>query len=295
MREPSEPNLKFCFALSFSPLDQFVPLAKAGDESGWHAVALSDHVANPEVIESTYPYTEDGSRRWEPFTPWADPWVSIGAMAGSTTNLRFFTNVYVLPMRPPMAVAKAVGTAAAISGNRVALGVGMGWMAEEFKLLEQPFARRGKRADEMLEVLAKLWAGGWVEHHGEFYDFDRLEMSPTPTERIPIYVGGLSEPALRRAARHDGWISDLHTIDELREISEKLHRYREELGKADEPFAIIGSTLEAGDIDGYRRVADAGVTHLLTMPWVFYNGFTEDLGERIDGIHRFAEDIIAKY
>ena len=106
--------------------------------------------------------------------------------------------------------------------------------------MEQPFARRGERADEMLEVLAKLWAGGWVEHHGEFYDFDQVEMSPAPTERIPIYVGGISEPALRRAARHDGWISDLHTIDELREITTKLRRYREELGRADEPFAVRG-------------------------------------------------------
>jgi probable F420-dependent oxidoreductase len=293
--ETGGPPLEFCIALSFSPLDHFVPLAKAADEAGWHAVALSDHVANPEVIESVYPYTEDGGRRWEPFTPWADPWVAIGAMAGSTTSIRFFTNVYVLPMRPPATVAKAVGTAAVISGNRVALGVGMGWMEEEFRLLEQPFARRGKRADEMLEVLEKLWAGGWAEHHGEFYDFDRLEMSPAPTERIPIYVGGMSEAALRRAARHDGWISDLHTVDELREITTKLRRYREELGKADEPFAVVGSTLEAVDLDGYRRVADAGVTHLLTMPWVFYSGFTDDIDARVDGVRRFADDIIARY
>ena len=118
-------------------------------------------------------------------------------------------------MRTPFAVAKTVGTAAVLSGNRVALGIGMGWNADEFALMEQPFRQRGKRADEMLEVLAKLWAGGWVEHHGEFYDFDRVEMSPAPTERVPVYVGGMSEAALRRAARHDGWISDLHRSDEL--------------------------------------------------------------------------------
>ena len=175
-------------------------------------------------------------------------------------------------------MAKAVGTAAVISGNRVALGVGMGWMEEEFALLEQPFARRGKRADEMLEVLAKLWGGGWVEHHGEFYDFDRLEMSPTPTERDPdlrrrsVGAGAAPGGAPRRVDQRP----PPHRRARARSRA-TLHRYREELGKADEPFAIVGSTLEAGDLDGYRRVADAGVTHLLTMPWVFYSGFTDDL------------------
>jgi probable F420-dependent oxidoreductase len=287
--------LKFCFATTWSDPTHLAPLAQAADECGWWAASCSEHVVNPEVLTSPYPYTETGERRWEAFTPWPDPWVAIGAMAAVTERLRFFTNVYVLPLRPPFAVAKTVGTAAVMSGNRVALGIGMGWMEEEFSLLEQPFRRRGKRADEMLLVLEKLWGGGWVEHHGEFYEFDRLEMTPTPTERVPIYVGGLSEAALRRAARHDGWISDLQTTDELGSVAGTLRRYREELGRADEPFAVIGSASDAFDVDGYRRMEEVGVTHLLTMPWVFYSGFTNELGEKVDGIRRFADDVIAKF
>jgi probable F420-dependent oxidoreductase len=287
--------MKFTFALSMSPLEQFVPLAKVADEHGWHAVACSDHVVNPEVMHSIYPYTEDGGRRWEPFTAWPDCWVAIGAMAAATTNLRFFTNVYVLPMRNPFAVAKTVGTAAVMSGNRVSLGIGMGWMEDEFNLLEQPFKRRGKRADEMLDVLRTLWSGGWVEHHGEFYDFDSLEMSPTPTEPIPVYVGGVSEPALRRAARNDGWVSDIHTTEELAEIRTKLDGYRREYGREDKDFAMIASCSDAFDYDGYRRLEDVGVTHLLTMPWVFYAGFTDDLQPRIDGIKRFTDDILSRF
>src|SRR5689334_2706744 len=183
--------MKFCFAMSFSPLEEYLPLAKAADECGWHAVTCSDHVVNPKEISSPYPYTADGTRRWEPFTPWPDCWVAIGAMAGATEQLHFFTNVYVLPMRPPFVIAKEVATAAVMSNNRVALGIGMGWMEEEFELLEQPFARRGKRADEMLDVMRKLWGGGWVEHHGEFYDFEALEMSPAPSAPVPVYVGGI--------------------------------------------------------------------------------------------------------
>lgn len=286
--------MKYCIGLGFSPLEHYVPIAKAADEGGWDTIAVSDHVVNPEVITSTYPYTPDGGRRWEPFTPFADPWVAIGAMAGATERVRFTTNVYVLPMRPPFAVAKAVSTAAAISGGRVALGIGMGWMAEEFELLEQPFRQRGKRADEMLEVLRALWAGGWVEHHGEHYDFDRLEMTPAPGS-VPIYVGGLSDAALRRAARHDGWISDLHTSDELAGICERLAAHRADLGRSNEPFAVLAACRDAWDLDGYRRLEEIGVTHLVTQPWLFYAGDTDDVLERVDGIRRFAEDVIARH
>ena len=127
-------------------------------------------------------------------THWPDPWVTIGFLAGHTTTLRFFTNIFVLPPRPPVAVAKLAGTAAALSGNRVALGIGMGWMEEEFEAMGQPFAGRGKRADEMIEVLRTLWTGEVVEHHGEFFDLPPLEIQPVPTEPVPIWVGGTSEP-----------------------------------------------------------------------------------------------------
>ena len=291
---PDTDRLQFCLGYGFSPLEQYVPLAKAADAHGWDWAAVSDHVVNPETIESKYPYSKTGDRRWEHFTEFADPWVAIGAMAAVTERLRFTTNVYVLPMRPPAAVAKVVATAAALSGGRVALGVGMGWMAEEFEIMEQSFAKRGARADEMIEVLRKLWAGGWVEHHGAHYDFAPLEMTPSPGG-VPIFVGGTSEPALRRAARNDGWVSDLQTTEELAAFCTKLRAYRDELDRGDEPFTVIASCKDAWDLDGYRRLHDIGVTNLLTQPWMFYAGDTKDLGERIDGIARFSEDIIARW
>ena len=137
--------MRFSISSAFQDFSEVVALAKAADEIGYHGLALSDHVINLEVLETAYPYTSDGSRRWEPFTPWLDPWVTVGALATVTEKLQFFTSVYVLPMRNPLLVAKAVGTAAVISNNRVQLGIGTGWCEEEFDLLEQPFARRGKR------------------------------------------------------------------------------------------------------------------------------------------------------
>lgn len=287
--------MQFCYSATFSAPNELVTLAKAGDESGWSTLTVSDHLINPIATRSTYPYTKDGQRRWEMGTPWPDPWVTIGHLSAVTERLRFLTTVYILPARTPVHVAKQVGTAAALSGDRVDLGIGMGWMEEEFDLMGVPFGKRGKRADEMIEVLRKLWTGEVVEHHGEHFDVPALEMLPAPAAHVPIVVGGVSEAALRRAARNDGWVSDLHTIDELADIRRQIDGYRAEYGRSDEPFAMYGSVKDAWDLDGYRRAFNAGVTHLVTMPWYFYGGPDVDLAGKVDAIHRFAEDVIAKW
>jgi len=287
--------MKFAIAAAYSDPRDLVALARAADACGWDAIAVSDHVIHPEQPRTPYPYTADGSRRWPAFTPWPDPWVAIGAMAAVTTRLRFLTNVFVLPMRSPFLVAKAVGTAAVMSGNRVALGVGVGWMRDEFELLGQDFHTRGRRTDEMIEVMRKLWSGQMVEHRGEFYAFDRLEMSPAPTEPVPIYFGGVTEPALRRVARlGDGWISDIHTSDELRVICAKLRSYRADAGRGGAELTVIASANDAFGVDGYRRLEDAGVTHVMTMPWFFYGGPTIPVDRKLESVTRFADDVIAK-
>jgi probable F420-dependent oxidoreductase len=205
------------------------------------------------------------------------------------------TSIFVLPVRNPLLVAKTVGTAAVLSRGRVDLGVGAGWMREEFELAGQAFRGRGRRMDEMIEVLRRIWAGGWVEHHGEHYDFGPLEMSPVPPEPVPVFVGGLSEAALRRAATvGDGWISDLHTTDELRRLVARLRELRDDSPRAGRPFTVLAAVSDAGDAAGYARAREAGATHLMTMPWLFYGGPTGDLARRCEGIRRFGEEVIAR-
>ena len=285
--------MRFSISSAFLDFPEVLALARAADEIGYHGLALSDHVINLETLRTPYPYTADGTRRWEPFTPWLDPWVTVGALAAVTERLNFFTSVYVLPMRNPLAVAKAVGTAAVISDNRVQLGIGTGWCEEEFDLLEQPFAERGKRTDEMIELLQAMWQPGWVEHHGEFYDIPRLEMTPAPTERVPIFVGGISDVAMKRAARHDGWLSDFLTIDGAVEVRAKIDRWRAEYGRSEQPFSMVASLIDAVTPDDVRRAEDVGVTDVLTMPWAFYAGFDATLDQKIEGLARYHEDIIA--
>ena len=285
--------MKFVLSTSFSNLSHLTQLAPVADECGWDAMSFSDHVVHPETLSTPYPYTEDGERRWQAFTDWPDPFVTIGALAANTKRLKFTNNVFVLPMRNPFLVAKAISTAAIISNNRIIPGFGMGWSKDEFGLMQQDFHTRGKRADEMIAIMRKLWTGEWVSHQGEHYQFDRLEMNPAPTADIPIWIGGISKAAKKRAARlGDGWITDLQSSDEIIESVREIQEYRKEYGRDHLPFDVMATPSDAFEPTGYKKLEDAGVTYILTMPWAFYHGETEELDKKIDGIQRFAEDII---
>ncbi len=287
--------MKFVMSTSFSTVAHLTAIAPVADASGWDAMSFSDHVVHPQQIRTPYPYTDDGARRWEAFTDWPDPWVTIGALSAITERLRFTNNVFVLPLRNPFLVAKAISTAAVISNNRVTPAFGVGWSSDEFELMGADFSNRGKRADEMIEVLRLLWSGEWVEYSGEHYQFDSLEMNPKPSAEIPIWFGGISKPAMRRAARlADGWVSDLQTSDEIIGCIKQIQEWRREYGREHLPFEVMATPSDAWDIDGYRRLEEAGVTHILTMPWPFYHGDTEDLEKKIDGVQRYAEDIVQK-
>ena len=286
--------MKFWQSLSFTETDQLVELSKICEEVGFHGVFLSDHVVVPEKIDSRYPYSEDGSPPFTAETEWPEPWVAIAAMSAVTTRLRFSTAVYLAPLRHPLLVAKAVGTVAVLSGGRVALGVGAGWIEEEFTLLGQDFHTRGRRLDEMIEVLKKVWAGGMVEHRGEFTEFDRLQMSPAPRHPIPIYVGGVSRGALRRAARHDGWVGAGNDPAEVPALIERLRALRRENGLEADPFEIIVAVTAAPDIDLFRRLSDAGATALISYPLVYSVGPGASLDVKRQALERYGNEFIAR-
>lgn len=289
--------MKFVVNAAYAPVEALCGMARACEEAGFEALAVSDHLIHPEKLVTPYPYTEDGSPRWENFTDWPDPFVAIAAMAAVTERLRFVTSVFVLPLRNPLQVAKTVATVAVLSNDRLVLGVGAGWMEEEFQALEQSFRRRGRRMDEMLEVMRKLWEQpGYVEHHGEFFDFPPVEMRPAPRQPVPIWVGGVSKAAQRRAAMlADGWISDVHTVDELREIVSGLRALRADSPRAGTPLSVLAAATDAYTIDGYRRLEGIGVSHVQTLPWTLYGLSGASLAERCEGIARFGEDVIARF
>jgi probable F420-dependent oxidoreductase len=286
--------MKFWQFLPFTEVDQLVGIAQIAEEVGFHGVLLGDHVLFPEKLDSRYPYAPDGRPGFGAGTPWPDPWVTIAAMAAVTARLRFGTGVTVLALRDPFQVARTVGTAAVLSGSRVVLGVGTGWMREEFDRCGVDFATRGRRTDEMIDVLRTLWRGGMVEHHGPLFDFDRLEVAPAPAEPVPIWVGGNSRPALRRAARlGDGWIGAGHAPDAIPAAMETLWALRREAGREHLPFETIVSVGAPPDRDLYRRLEDAGVTGVLHWPFRYWLGPTSSLAQKRVGLERFAERFIA--
>ncbi|MBC8292817.1 MAG: TIGR03619 family F420-dependent LLM class oxidoreductase [Proteobacteria bacterium] len=286
--------MKFAYATAMNDPLHFVELARAAEAYGFAAVAVSDHLAFPRLLESKYPYTDDGQPWWDQqTTPWPDPMVAIAMMAAATETLEFFTNIYVLPARHPVHVAKQLSTLSVMSRDRVALGVGMGWMREEFDLADQQFAARGRRADEAIAVIRKLAAGGWQQHHGEFYDFPETTMQPEPPAAPRILVGGTSQRALKRAAENDGWISERQSSEEILASLDWIGQRRRELGKADSPFESWVSPIDAFEPAAISALGKKGVTGILTMPWVLYEGREQvALDAKLSALERYAREVI---
>lgn len=285
--------MRFWQYLTFAETEQLPGIARAAEAAGFHGVLVGDHLVVPAKIRSPYPYSPDGNPGFDAAAEWPDPWVAIGAMAAVTERLRFGTSVFILPARNPIQVAKSIATAAVISGGRVMLGAGAGWMAEEYELLGVDFRQRGRRYDEMVEVLRKLWRGGMVEHHGACFDFEPLALSPVPREPVPIYFGGLSAAALGRAARlGEGWIGTGSTLEEIPGIVSELTRLREKAGRSHLPFDIMLSLVAAPEVDTYRRAEELGVSDAVIWPFKYVVGPASSLEQKRAAMQAFAEKII---
>jgi probable F420-dependent oxidoreductase len=287
--------MQFTLGIALSPLDQLIELARVAEECGFSSVALPDSIFYSEQVAAAYPYTPDGRRFWNRATPWVDPLIAAAAMGAVTDRIRFYTQVLKLGPRSPVLLARQVGSVANLTGNRFGLGVGLGWTPEEFEWCGAPFTAKGARADEAIEVLRLILGGGMVEYHGKHFGFDNLQMSPAPSAPVPIYIGGHTEAALRRAARTgDGWSSAMMRFKDLRETIARLAQLRSEYGRAEAPFEIQAVCVDRFGLDGYRQQAEAGVTDAIVVPWRMYGlDFEADLAVKRDSLHRFADDVIA--
>jgi len=219
-------------------------------------------------------------------------------MPDSINNLISVATFYVLiaPIYAPAHLARSLTTIDRISGGRLIPGFGVGWSPEESLWCGAPFSDRGARGDEAIEVLKLILGGGMVEYHGKHFEFGKLQMSPAPSEPVPIYVGGHTGVALRRAARvGDGWSSAMMRFDDLRTVIGKLAALRAEYGRADKPFEIQAVCVDRFGLDGFRQLADIGVTDAIVVPWRAYGvGFDGPLAAKKDGLRRFAEEVISK-
>lgn len=288
--------MKFSMSVALCPPEQLAELARAAEDNGFTSIVLPDSLFYSEHVSADYPYTADGSRFWDADTPWVDPLIAAASMAAVTSTIRFYTSVLKLGSRHPVVLARQLGSVAALTGDRFGLGLGVGWSPEEFEWCGVPYERRGKRADEAIEVLRLILGGGMVSYSGEFFEFGKLRMSPAPGERMPFYIGGHSGPALRRAVRYgDGWTSAMMRIDELRTTIERLREMLAEQGRAHDPFEFQAVCVDRFGADGYREQAEVGVTDAVVMPWAF-DGLPFDAGveRKKDSIKKFADQVIAE-
>ena len=270
-------------------------LARLAEAAGFDSVLAVDHVVFPDNYTSTYPYAASGRLPIGRTGAFPDPLIWIAYAAAVTTRLRFLTGVIILPQRDPLVLAKQVATLDHMSGGRFELGIGVGWLKEEFEAIGVPFARRGKRADEYVAALRALWAADGASFAGEFVNFHEVSCNPKPVGRVPIVVGGHSEAAARRAGRlGDGFFPSIGAQIDPLPLFELARRTAEATGRDPDAIEMIagcpdllpGSTVDPQIAVEERRRRGIG---RIVLP---VGAFLPDLEESLP---RFGERVIRPF
>lgn len=281
--------LNYWVPIMFEPEDQLLGLAQAVEAAGFTGVALADHVAVPVGFESVHP---SGENPFDHTSSFPDPLTTAAAMLVTTTRLQVMSYVLVLPLREPFSVAKQAATLAVLSGGRFRLGVGAGWLTEEISLMGQSPRARGRRMDEMIEVMGRFWREGTTEFHGEFFDFGPTGMYPLPPSPVPVWVGGKSDAAIARAVRNDGWLGMNYDLPEVYELLDRLAGARVAAGdtRADYETLVIPNAVP--DPELYADLEARGVTSTIAMPWYPGDPAYASLDAKREALEAFADTFI---
>ncbi len=247
--------------------ENIVATARLAAELGYHSLWLTDHVVLPEQVDAYYPYRSNGRWDYPSDTNWLDPLLSLAWAGAAAPGLKLGTSVLVLPIRNPILLAKQIASLDYLSGGRVMLGVGAGWMEEEFEIIGEHFEKRGSRAAEMVELMRRYWSGESVVFEGKHYQTAAARMYPRPAQgTIPVLWGGHTDAALRRVARlGDGWHPTQISLDQLATGLQKLRDYCERFGRDPGSLSVIarpGDNYEINDQTHARHV-ELGVDHLI--------------------------------
>lgn len=287
--------MEFQIAESMCDIDHYLPLAQAADKAGFGVFALGDSVLYPEVARDKYPYTPTGNREFLEGAPFLDPFQLFAAMSVVTTNIKFAFGVLKLPIRDPVLTAKQVASLAVMSNERLIFGIGLSPWIEDFQACGQDWDSRGKRMDEMIQIIQGLMSGEYFEWKSEFYDIPKVKLCPTPQAMPPIIIGGHSKPAYRRAGQYGNGVNFVSlTEDELVDRLAIVNDYRKKYGREKEDFKVFAGMPTFG-VDDMKRLEEKGVTHLGVGYRNPYEPDTMQLQDKIDWVKRFGDEVIAKY
>jgi len=278
--------------IGVSSVERMVGLAVHAEKVGFESVWTFEHVMVPVDYASKYPYSADGKMGATPETNFVDPLIALTAIAASTKRVRLGTGVNILPQTNPLYLAKQAASLDFVSGGRLMLGLGVGWLEEEFAALGVPFEHRGSRADDYLQAMRKVWSGDVVEHESKFVSWHGFKSYPLPVQSpLPIVIGGSKGRAFERVARYaDGWYAPTATIDQLSALLPQLDAACAKVGRDRATIEITAMWIPAmEDLDVVRRYADLGVARLLVLLPALAMG-----GDPIEGMTRFGEETLAK-
>lgn len=289
--------MRFTYTETMCEPGFLVPLAREAEAAGYDGFAIPDSICYPKESDSKYPYNADGSREFLDGKPILDPFTLIPAMAAVTSTLHFSTFVVKLPVRGCVLVAKQAASVAVLSQNRFKFGVGVSPWPDDYRIMGVPWEKRGKRMDEMIDIVRGLCTGEFFGYDGEVHQLEPIKIAPVPTKPLPILVGGHAEPALRRAVtRGDGWMHAGGDAEQLSKMLERIHELRVEHGREKDPFEVHVISLDAFTPDGVRRLEEMGVTDVIVG---FRNAYTEEkdtqtLEQKVGALRAFADNVIAK-
>ncbi len=287
--------MRFSMNLSSEPNDHYVPLAQAAEAAGFDAITIPDSICFPKETISKYPYNADGSNDFLDGIPFMDPFLQIARLAAVTERIHFTTAVIKLAVRQPVVVAKMLSTLAVMSNNRLSIGVGLSPWEEDFQATQIPWAKRGKRMDEQIEIINGLMSGEYFSFEGELLSIPEIKLCPVPDQRVPLLLGGHSPAALKRAARlGDGWVAAGGELTELKDMIATLHDLRREYGREDQAFEVHATGLEAYSKEGIQKLSEAGVDLVFVGFHNIYSGKkdTRTLQQKIDTVNTYAESVI---
>lgn len=289
--------MKFNYHHSMCPAEQYLALTIAAEEKGFDGITMPESICYPKEATSQYPYNADGSREFLESEPFIDPFLLTAHLAAITKKLTFTTSVMKLAIRQPVIVAKQLSSLAVLSGNRFSFGVGISPWEEDFDIAQIPWAKRGKRMNEMVEIIRGLMSGDYFGYQGEIFDIAEVKLCPAPTQPVPILIGGHSNAALKRAARlGDGWIAAGADYDGLKEMIGKINAFRVEYGRDQLPFKFSVAGADAYSVDGIKRLEDIGVTEVTLAFRNIYEMEKDDktVEEKIAIMDWYANEVIAK-
>ncbi len=277
----------------FTDPDMLIPFVQKAEALGYESVWTAEHVIIPKQYDSVYPYNPDGKLPFKPDAPIIDPLVALTFIAAATKKLRLGTGVNILPQMSPLYLAKWASSIDHLSQGRLMLGLGIGWLREEFAAIGVPFERRGKRSNEYLEALKAVWTGEEIDFHGEFVNWQGFSMRPKPAQAggVPLVIGGVTESAIRRTVKYgDGWYVIGKDLDEYRAHMHALAEECDRQGRDMHELEITAYWNYFGEgLESLAVYEDLGVQRLLV------NMHALRAGAVTTALERFADEVVAKH